>query len=230
VEAKQAVKSAKAGLALLNGSSRGSGKLHKAKKAEVKAKEAKAKAKEAKAKSKEAKGATEVPKDPMKASFQADLEKAKKAVEVTQGAMTAAASEMFMFYSNLLSLESKYSWNKISKQKETNPFVNLQGVSLEGPRGMSCELFDNCVMFCLLTAFPINAAEQEEYYITSVLEKPQCITVHQFIRHVEQLNAYIAQMPCFYYSPNANASTKPKNVPFTEADLRSHVMCMCPIQ
>jgi hypothetical protein len=33
-----------------------------------------------------------------------------------------------------------------------------------------------------------------------------------------------------YYSPNANASTKPKNVPFTEAELGSHVLRMCPIQ
>jgi hypothetical protein len=37
-------------------------------------------------------------------------------------------------------------------------------------------------------------------------------------------------MPCFYYSPNANTSTKPKNVPFTEAELGSHVLQMCPIQ
>jgi hypothetical protein len=37
-------------------------------------------------------------------------------------------------------------------------------------------------------------------------------------------------MPCFYYSPNANASTKPKNVPFTEAEPGSHVLQMCPIQ
>jgi hypothetical protein len=44
---------------------------------------------------------------------------------------------MFMFYSNLLSPKSKYAWNKIVvKQMESNPFVNLQGVSLEGPRGM----------------------------------------------------------------------------------------------
>jgi hypothetical protein len=45
-----------------------------------------------------------------------------------------------------------------------------------------------------------------------------------------QLNAYTAQMPCFYYSPNANASTKPKNVPFTEAELGAHVLHMCPLQ
>jgi hypothetical protein len=37
-------------------------------------------------------------------------------------------------------------------------------------------------------------------------------------------------MPCFYYSPNANASTKPKNVPFTEGELGAHVLHMCPLQ
>jgi hypothetical protein len=37
-------------------------------------------------------------------------------------------------------------------------------------------------------------------------------------------------MPCFYYSPNVNASTKPKNVLFMEAELGSHVLRMCPIQ
>jgi hypothetical protein len=37
-------------------------------------------------------------------------------------------------------------------------------------------------------------------------------------------------MPCFYYRPNENASTKPKNVTFTEAELGAHVLCMCPLQ
>ncbi len=36
-------------------------------------------------------------------------------------------------------------------------------------------------------------------------------------------------MPCFYYSPNANASTKPENVAFTEAELGVHVLRMCPL-
>jgi hypothetical protein len=100
----------------------------------------------------------------MKAGFQADLEKAKQAQETAKGAMTAAASLMFMFYLNLLSPKSKYAWNKIiSKQTESNLFVNLQGDSLEVPRGMSCESFNDCVMFHLLTAFPSNAAEQEKY-------------------------------------------------------------------
>jgi hypothetical protein len=78
VENQQAVESAKAGLALLGRTGGGSRKGCKAKKAKAKAKEAKAKTQETKAKSKEVEGATEVPKDPMKAAFQADLEKARK--------------------------------------------------------------------------------------------------------------------------------------------------------
>ncbi len=174
---------------------------------------------------------TKVTNNMIKAGFQEDLEKAKQAQKDAKGAMIASASQMFTFYLNLLSPESKYAWNKIiSEQTESNPFVNLQGVSLEGPRGMSCKLFNNCVMFHLHTAFPINAAEQEKYYNSNVLKKPQRINVHQFACRVEQFNASISQMPCFYYSPNANASTKPGNVPFTEAELGDHVLHMCPIQ
>jgi hypothetical protein len=129
----------------------------------------------------------------MRAGFQVDLAKVKQAQKIAKGAMTAAASKLFAFYSNLLSPESKYAWNKIiSKQMESNQFGTLQGVSLEGPRGMSRESFNDCVMFHLFTAFPINAAEQEKYYVTNVLKKPQRINVHQFVHHVEQLNAYIA--------------------------------------
>jgi hypothetical protein len=118
----------------------------------------------------------------------------------------------------------------IYEQAESNPFVNLQGVSTEGPRGMLHDLLKDCVMFHLLTVFPINAAEQEKYYISNVLKKPQRVNVRQFIRRVEQLNAYISQMLCFYYSPSTNASTKPENIPFTEAELGAHVLRMCPLQ
>jgi hypothetical protein len=136
---------------------------------------------------KEANEATKVNNNTMKAGFQEDLEKAKQAQGIAKGAMTAAVSKMFTFYSNLLSPKSKYAWNKIVReQMESYPFVNQQGDSLVGPRGMSCKLFNNCVMFHLLPLFPINAAEKEKYYISNVLKKPQRINVHQFVCRVEQ--------------------------------------------
>jgi hypothetical protein len=227
-EARKAVESARAALPLLDGNGAKAKRSCKKKTKEAE-KDTTAKVLDSESDAKEAKEAPEL-NDEMKAGFLDDLENTKQAQRTAKGAMTVAANKMFMFYSNLLSLESKYAWNKIvSKQMESDPYVNLQGDSLEGPRGMSRESFNDCIMFHLLTAFPINAAEQEKYYITNVFKKPQRINVRQFVRRVEQLNAYIAQMPCFYYSPHANASTKPENIPFMEAELGAHVLCMCPL-
>ncbi len=64
VENKEAVKLAKASLSLLDGARKGSGKSKKNSK-----------------KAKEAEGMTKAPNDPMQATFQADLEKAKSAAE-----------------------------------------------------------------------------------------------------------------------------------------------------
>ncbi len=83
-------------------------------------------------------------------------------------------------------------------------------------------------MFHLLIMFPNNAAEQERYYITNVLKKPQRVSIHQFVQRVEQLNSFILQLPCWYYSPSIKANMIPMNVPFAEADLASHVLRMCP--
>jgi hypothetical protein len=85
-------------------------------------------------------------------------------------------------------------------------------------------------MFHLLTVFPNNAAEQEKYYLSNVLKKPQRVGTRQFVQCVEQLNAYVAQLPCWYYSPSYVTGMTPANVPFTEADLGSHVLWMCPHQ
>ncbi len=229
-EAKKSVESARASLSLLDNSGTKAKRFHK-KKAREATEKTLAKALDSESEAKEAKEASEVNNNSMKAGFLEDLEKAKQAQSTAKGTMTAAASKMFMFYSNLLSPESKYTWNNIvDEQMESYPYVNLQGDTLEGPRGMSPKSFNDCVMFHLLTAFPINAAEQEKYYISNVLRKPQRINIRQFVRRVEQLNAYTAQMLCFYYSPNANASTKLENIPFTEAELGAHVLRMCSLQ
>jgi hypothetical protein len=128
-------------------------------------------------------------------------------------------------------LDAKYAWNKIVKeQTEADPFKDLQGVSRKGPKGLLRESFNNCVMFHLLTVFPNNTAEQEKYYLSIVLKKPHRVGVHQFVQCVEQLNAYVVQLLCWYYSPSYNVGMTPANVPFSEADLASCILWMCPHQ
>jgi hypothetical protein len=160
--------------------------------------------------------------------YQALYDKASFAKETAKNKRKAAATKMFQFYANLLSLDAKYSWNKIvQEQTKADPFKDLQGMSRKGLRGLMRESFNNCVMFHLLTVFPNNAAEQEKYYLSNMLKKPQRVSVHQFVQRIEQLNAYVAQLPCWYYSPSYVTRMTLENVLFTKADLESHVLRMC---
>ncbi len=160
--------------------------------------------------------------------YQAIYDKAYFAKETTNIKRKATATKTFQFYVNLLSLDAKYVWNKIVKeQTEADPFKDLQGVSRKGPRGLLRESFNDCVMFHLLTVFPNNKAEQEKYYLSNVLKKPQRVGVRQFVQCVELLNTYVTQLPCWYYSPGYYAGMMQTNVLFTKADLASHVLWMC---
>jgi hypothetical protein len=173
------------------------------------------------------------PAPELRAEYQAVYRKAKFATETAKNKRKTAATKMFQFYMNLQSLDAKYTWNKIVKeQTEDDPFKDLQGVSRKGPRGLLRESFDNCVMFHLLTVFPNNATEQEKDYLPNVLKKPQRVGIRQFVQRIEQLNTYVTQLPCWYYSPSSsyNAGMTPANVPLTKADLASHVLRMCPHQ
>jgi hypothetical protein len=224
VEQRKAVKQAKAALALLTAPASECKKSFKtaSKKSLKKALE------KVLQKAKEGTALDNAPAPELQAEYQADYKKAKFAAETAKNTREAAATKMFQFYANLLSLDAKYAWNKIIKeQTEADPFKDLQGVSRKGPRGLLRESFDDCVMFHLLTVFPNNASEQEKYYRSNMLKKPQRVGIHQFVQPVEQLNAYVLQLPCWYYSPSYNAGMTPTNVSFTKADLASHVLWMC---
>ncbi len=149
--------------------------------------------KKASQKAKEATALAGAPDPELHTEYEKDLAKAKFATETARNKKESAAKEMFQFYANLLSANAKYAWNKIVKeQTDTDPYKDLQGVSRKGPRGLSRESFDDCIMFHHLTMFPNNAAEQEKYYLSNVLKKLQRVGVRQFIQCIEQLNAYIA--------------------------------------
>ena len=159
----------------------------------------------------------------------AELNQAVEAADKATAKCDKAAEDMFQLYANLLSVDTIYAWNKIiHDQTNANPYTDLQGLTNKGARGLSRKSFDDCVMFHLLTVFPNSAAEQERYYITNVLNKPQRVSICQFVQRVEQLNSYISQLPCWYYSLSMKTTTIPMNVSFAEADLASHVLLMCP--
>jgi hypothetical protein len=112
------------------------------------------------------------------AKYKAIYKKATHAKETAKIQKDAPATKMFQFYANLMSFDAKYVWNKIVReQMETDPYKDLKGMSKKGPRGLTCESFNECFIFHLLTVFLNNAVEQEKYYLSNELKKPQ--RVHQ---------------------------------------------------
>jgi hypothetical protein len=223
VEQRKAVKQAKAALVLQTAPMSKGEKTSK--------KSSKKASEKASPKAKEDATLANAPAPELHAEYQADYKNGKFAAETTKNKHEATATKMFQFYANLLSADAKYAWNKtVKEQTEMDPFKDLQGVSRKGPRGLLRESFDDCIMFYLLTVFPNNTAEQEKYYLSNVLKKPQRVGVRQFIQCIAQLNAYIVQLLCWYYSLSYNPGMTPVNVLFTEADLASHDLRMCPHQ
>jgi hypothetical protein len=146
------------------------------------------------------------PADPaLQADLVSEIKQAQEAADKAKTKGEQAATDMFQLYANFLSVNTKYMWNKIiNEQTASDPCTNLQGCSKKGPRGLWRKSFHDCIMFHPLTMFSNNAAEQEQYCITNVLKKPHCGSICQFVQRVEQLNSYITQLPCWYYSPSTS--------------------------
>ena len=75
--------------------------------------------------------------------------------------------------------------------------------------------------------FHFDAGEALKYYITNTLKKPNRVSICQFFVRVEQLNSYLETLPCLFYSPKTNLTTKVV-LPLVDADLATHLFCMCP--
>jgi hypothetical protein len=61
--------------------------------------------------------------------------------------------------------------------------------------------FLDCTKHHLLTVFNYDTAEQQKFYISNVLKKPQSVTVRVFFTHIEQLNSFVMLLPSLYHSP-----------------------------
>jgi hypothetical protein len=105
-------------------------------------------------KHKEAAAKADASESSLRAIYQLDLIKAREATENARAKVESAAQDMFQLYANLLSVDARYVWNKIvQEQMQSNPYTDLQGVSKKGPRELSQNSFDDCMMFHLFTMF-----------------------------------------------------------------------------
>ena len=160
--------------------------------------------------------------------LKAELKEALLEKKAAEGNLTEAAEGFFSLYANLLSEDARFRWDKIvASQVGTAPWTDLQGNEHAEERGKGKQSFQDCITFHLLDMFPSDAAEQQRFYISNVLKKPQRVTVRHFFQRVEQLNGYLSYLPCTYDSPRATAATKPVAA-FDEAELANLLLRMCP--
>eukprot|EP00804_Cyclotella_cryptica_P022170 CCRYP_011629-RA/>CCRYP_011629-RA protein AED:0.39 eAED:0.94 QI:0/0/0/1/1/1/2/0/386 len=155
-------------------------------------------------------------------------DKVLKALEDVKLAVATTGAKPFKLYGNLLSDEARQPWEKIIKAQVTKaPWEDIKGVPHMETPTKTWNLFHECITFHLLQVFRHDAGEALKYYITNTLKKPNRVSIHQFFVRVEQLNSYLKTLPCLYYSPKANQTTK-KVLPLDDADLATHLLRMCP--
>ena len=112
-----------------------------------------------------------------------ELEQARLDKKAAQAKRNLAAGQFLIFYAHLLSKDAQYQWDKIvASQVDTAPWTDVQGK--EQPKGCAKLYlsFMDSVMLHLQMVFAENAAEQEWYYISNVLKKPQCVPVRYFFQ------------------------------------------------
>ena len=150
--------------------------------------------------------------------------RAKKALAESR----ETAEKLFSMYANLLSTEKRMAWDKIvERQCDVANWTDLKGVRHTKARKKTMASFLDCTKHHVLTMFPMDAAEVERYYISTVIKKPSRVTVRAFFTRVEQLNSYIELLPSIYNSSKATTSTKLAK-PFSESELAGHILKACP--
>ena len=144
--------------------------------------------------------------------------------------MTDSALAVFQLYANLLTEEARQPWDLIVKeQTESAPFHDIFGVEKKKSPGKTSESFRRCQLLHLQTCFAQDAGENLRFYISNCLKKPNKVRIRHFVQRVTQLNNYVEDLPCLYYSPSASTMTQAV-YSFTDSELACHILRMCPLK
>ena len=144
--------------------------------------------------------------------------------------MTDSALAVFQLYANLLTEEARQPWDLIVKeQTESSPFHDVFGVEKKKSPGKTSESFRRCQLLHLQSCFAHDAGKNLKFYISNCLKKPNKVRVRQFVQRVMQLNNYVEDLPCLYYSPSASTQTQ-QVYSYTDAELACHILRMCPLK
>ncbi len=73
----------------------------------------------------------------LQAEYVSEINQAQEAADMVKAKAEQATKDMFQLYANLLSVNAKYTWNKIVHVQTTSDhYTDLQGCSKKGVRGL----------------------------------------------------------------------------------------------
>ena len=126
--------------------------------------------------------------------------KATSAKTCPGDAVESAIQAIFMQYSTQLSETAHHPWiTIIGEQIDCKPWADVYGKEHPTKHAASWTSFLECIQLNLQTVFRTDAAEQEGFYISNGLKKPNRVPIRDFVQRIQRLNGYLELVPLLLF-------------------------------
>ena len=144
--------------------------------------------------------------------------------------MKEVMAEAFSLYELLLLEDLCKNWVQcVSKICDGPVWTNENGTVHNKPHGCTWDGLERSTREWLLCQFPQDAAEQQHHYLSHYVVCPQRMKIPNFVSRMEQLNEYIAYLPCRKDSTAvATQMTVRMNLSFHESKLTGIILSCFP--
>jgi hypothetical protein len=135
--------------------------------------------------------------------------KATAAKTCSGEAVESTIQAIFMQYATKLSETAHRPWTTIvGEQISCEPWTDVYGTEHPMKRPAFWTSFLECIQLHLQAVFGTDAVEQERFYISNGLKKPNRVPIQDFVQMIQHLNGYLGLLPCLFYSSKAAKSRK----------------------
>ena len=119
----------------------------------------------------------------------------------------------FSLFRGMLDGTAKEQWDIIDNEvHRDSTHTDLQGLTVEGPRGRSWTTLDLCIEKHKLHVFQIDAADKQRRYLSQGVRKPFEVKIKWFMMRLRAMNRDLELMPCLATYAQTSTEVVPTNV------------------
>jgi hypothetical protein len=138
----------------------------------------------------------------------ASLEQFKGILKAKKGTAIAVTGQVYEMFCLFIVGDHQTQRDKIVQEMHTkDPWIGVDGASHKGIHVRSLSAFLDCIKLHKLTIFPVDATEEQRYYMVHTVKQPQRVTVCQCMAQMGVLNDYLAHLPTVFNSSMAIEGT-----------------------